>query len=382
MTARIARFELLDYLRFSAALLVVAFHWFFNGIENGKVTSIDQTSISGFAVYGEFGVHLFFIISGFVISRSADDRTAARFAVGRAIRLYPAFWAGLIATTLVVTLWGREAMQVTVAQFIANLTMASTVFRQPFIDGVYWTLLYELSFYLLIFFFLLAKQGRRLDRFYPLWAIGMLVVGLVAPSIGGLPYLGGFYAFFAGGAILASIQKRGLSPLRAIGLAASISTAIVFVHRNNLLFNQTSSSDRIVGIPESITATLFVLVGLMLIPAVAAWRLPFSKPLSDLTYPIYLIHAHIGYVVLNQLATPANQVLVYFLMFIGLIAAATLLHRTIEVQLKTVWFVLFDGLIGRPLRWIGQLDASQSRSKPQKKKDAGTGVGTDQKGSH
>ena len=36
------RIELLDYGRFFAALSVVAFHYFFNGIANGKVSSISH----------------------------------------------------------------------------------------------------------------------------------------------------------------------------------------------------------------------------------------------------------------------------------------------------------------------------------------------------
>ena len=354
MTVTTARFELLDYLRLSAALMVVAFHWIFNGIENGKVESIAHTPLAPIAVYGEFGVHLFFIISGFVISRSAEGRTAARFAVGRAIRLYPAFWAGMLATTAVVTLGGTLVMQVTVPQFLANLTMAPTIFRQPFIDGVYWTLLYELSFYLLIFLFLVTKNGRHLESFYPLWGIAMLAIALGAPQISGLPFLGGYYAFFAGGALLASIQKHGVSPMRLIGLAASVTTGVLFVHRNVAHLNDTRSVDQVPGVPELIVITLFALVALMLIPRLAALSLPLSKPMSDLTYPIYLLHAHIGYVVLNSFATTTNAGWVYAMMFVGLLVSAFLLHEIVEVRMSNFWFAFFDRSIGRFLRWVGR----------------------------
>lgn len=62
------RLELLDYSRFFAAIIVVAFHYTFNGINNGKIASIDyMPSVVSITKYGYIGVELFFMVSGYVI---------------------------------------------------------------------------------------------------------------------------------------------------------------------------------------------------------------------------------------------------------------------------------------------------------------------------
>ena len=53
------------------------------------------------ARYGFFGVELFFLISGFVIGMSGMGRSLGEFFVARVVRLYPAYWFAVIATTLV-----------------------------------------------------------------------------------------------------------------------------------------------------------------------------------------------------------------------------------------------------------------------------------------
>ncbi|MEL7088997.1 MAG: acyltransferase family protein [Planctomycetota bacterium] len=87
-----SRIQLLDYGRFGAAIAVVGYHWFFNGIHNGKIDSLELQPWAVESVkYGYLGVEFFFMISGYVIFFSAKNRSAAQFATLRATRLYPAF---------------------------------------------------------------------------------------------------------------------------------------------------------------------------------------------------------------------------------------------------------------------------------------------------
>lgn len=153
--ARHRRLELLDVLRFGAALMVVCFHWLFNGISNGKVDSVPFTPFAPVAIYGVYGVHLFFLISGFVIAESARGKSAGQFVVSRGVRLFPAYWVAMLVTTVVVNVWGTAELHVSGGQFLANLTMMPALFRQLAVDGVYWTLTIELTFYLLVLVVLL-----------------------------------------------------------------------------------------------------------------------------------------------------------------------------------------------------------------------------------
>lgn len=83
------RVELLDYARFSAALSVLAFHYLFAGIRNGKLSSLSYIPVvTDIAKYGYLGVELFFMISGYVIFATAKDKSPGQFIVSRIARLY------------------------------------------------------------------------------------------------------------------------------------------------------------------------------------------------------------------------------------------------------------------------------------------------------
>src|SRR5260370_13393885 len=98
---------------------------------------------------GHFGVELFFIISGFVIMMTIERKKAVRdFAISRFTRLMPAFLAALVMASVILIFWPMPPMDTpTFPQFLANLTMAPSLFGQKVVDLPYWTLTYELVFY-------------------------------------------------------------------------------------------------------------------------------------------------------------------------------------------------------------------------------------------
>src|SRR4029450_9354485 len=98
---------------------------------------------------GHFGVELFFIISGFVILMTIErKKTVREFAVSRTARLMPAFLAALILATAIRAVSPVPLLDTpTVPQFLANVTMAPPLLRQNAMDMPYWTLTYELVFY-------------------------------------------------------------------------------------------------------------------------------------------------------------------------------------------------------------------------------------------
>ena len=85
----------LDLVRFLAALAVVLYHY--TAVRN----SFEM--LSAITRFGYLGVPLFFIISGYVITLSAKNRSAAEFAISRFVRLYPAFWFSVAFTVVIVS---------------------------------------------------------------------------------------------------------------------------------------------------------------------------------------------------------------------------------------------------------------------------------------
>ncbi|MGO2820691.1 MAG: acyltransferase family protein [Brachybacterium tyrofermentans] len=328
------RVEIIDYLRLIAAFSVVAFHYLYNGIENGKLSSLEHEPIAQIAQYGYLGVNLFFMISGYVILASVTGKSAHQFAVGRALRLYPAFWVALLITTAFSLVIGGHGMGISVPEFLANLTMVPELLDQPLVDGVYWTLLYEIQFYVLVFLLVLFRQGHRLEMLMPAWAILMLYLTVAAPEMtSSAPYLGGYFVWFAAGAIIASIAESGWSAYKAVGLLAAYLPISHFE----------------LSLLTGLKTVVFLVPLVVLIPAVRQLRLPGSKTAGALTYPLYLLHAHIGYMLLSTFATEQNKWVVYPVVVLLVVALAYALHVTVERHPVSRRFSAwaFHGTLGR-----------------------------------
>src|SRR4029077_11654108 len=97
--------------------------------------------------YGYFGVQLFFVISGFVIAYSARDRSFIDFTIARVARIYPGFVVCMTATFLITVVLGAPRFHATINQWLANLAIVAPAFKQAFMDGAYWSIVYEIIFY-------------------------------------------------------------------------------------------------------------------------------------------------------------------------------------------------------------------------------------------
>jgi peptidoglycan/LPS O-acetylase OafA/YrhL len=170
-TANHQRFAEIDLFRFFAAISVVANHYLFRGPVSGAMPGYQFPVLGEWARYGFLGVHLFFMISGFVIAFSVRDRSSSEFLWSRASRLYPAFWFAILITTFVVQLAQAEKYQLHWWQVLANFTMLNHLFGIPAVDGAYWSLYVELHFYSLVWFMILLGQQHRELFWLSLWLL-------------------------------------------------------------------------------------------------------------------------------------------------------------------------------------------------------------------
>lgn len=337
------RLDLLDYGRLAAALSVMAFHYFFNGIRNGKIASISAVpELAGVAVYGHLGVQFFFMISGYVIFFSAAGRRPSEFLVARALRLFPAFWIAVLLTSLCAMLLAGPAMDVTLPEVLINLTMVPTLFGVGFVDGVYWTLQLELAFYALVLCALLAGLGKRLETLVLLWPLAILAFTLADHSW--VPLLGGYYSFFAAGAVLAvARERRSLAPLLAALLCAGLCVSQA-MHKAQLT-PMPGHSPLVVG---AVVLLMFVFFLVLNTRAGTALSLPGARLAGALTYPLYLVHAHIGYMLLSRFGNDGNRSLAYPAVIATVLACAGAVHWG-ERRLQPAARKLFERLLGRPM---------------------------------
>jgi peptidoglycan/LPS O-acetylase OafA/YrhL len=177
------RLRELDALRGLAAVAVVIHHYL-----SGYAAHVGHASSFPWRFdAGQFGVHLFFMISGFVILMTLErTRTAGDFLVSRFARLYPAYWVALAMSAALLVVLPLPGLAVSGAQVAVNATMFQRLLHVPNVDGVYWTLGLELLFY--GFMLALWRIGalRRVRLVVALW-LGLDLAWAVAVRAAGWP---------------------------------------------------------------------------------------------------------------------------------------------------------------------------------------------------
>jgi peptidoglycan/LPS O-acetylase OafA/YrhL len=333
----------IDVIRFAAAAAVMVFHLGFSDrallltvasplgtAAPHPITQLFFTSAPTFPVLAPFtwfawvGVEIFFVISGFVIANSAQGVISDTFARRRIVRLMPAVWICSTLTFVVLALSFPHSLPALMRIYARSLILFP---RQPWIDGVYWTLCVEFGFYALIFLLLLINQFKRIELIMSVIGIVGTIFLLAAILTGhGMRMEKSFTldvllfrhgCLFAAGVLLWLITERGLTPARigvlAICLVGGLAEIVLTSHEKNI-------AGAFTGNP--VVPSVVWLLGVAAIWAsvqfngqahqvFGRWSIAIRR-MGLMTYPLYLLHAEIGFAILNTFSalTPAIDLLV------------------------------------------------------------------------
>jgi peptidoglycan/LPS O-acetylase OafA/YrhL len=345
----------LDGLRFLAALAVVMFHYAFRGEAVGVMPSLNLPGwFMNVSQNGYLGVNLFFMISGFVIAWSAHERPALDFAAARLARLYPAHLAAMTITFLVTLQFGAPHFSADWPQYAANLTMLAPLFGQPFMDGAYWSIVLELFFYAWVFLFLaLGVFEKHCTRIVLVWlAIALLNEHLLHIKVIRVLFLTEFAGFFSAGILMyrwrAGLADLATLPLMALSLGVSVRTSV------NLL--QVIEQDYQTAFSGPLTALLVTTLYAVLYAATSPRpsRIPprIFLTLGAISYPLYLLHQHIGYIALNRLAAPVGGFTALMIVTLGVIVLAALVWAGVEKPLRSPLRRALLSLVERVTRFL------------------------------
>lgn len=314
----------IDFLRFLAASLVMVYHLGFISWASpyAQTNIFDSLAVlTPFIGTGWVGVHIFFVISGFVIAYTANGASPLGFVNRRIARLAPTVW---ICATLSIPFLMIDGVQL---QSIISKYFASLFFL-PYLDKVassYWTLSVEIVFYALILTALCVNLFRKIEFFAIIlgaasslmWALYYLqftvplgVVGKIAVTLGGKPNYAIFLmqhgVFFAIGLLAWLVSYSGWTSRRV----ASIGVFAVFGVL--AIIAETAKSSAWTGVvTNSATPTMVFAASLILMAGSIKYNSYFAslfirnaawiKTLGLMTYPLYLIHEPVGHFVLSNL---------------------------------------------------------------------------------
>lgn len=291
----------LESLRGLAAVSVVGFHAY--GATN-------DTIVTGMAP-----VVLFFVLSGFVLTRSLErDSSPIAFFRNRAIRLFPA--AGATVLLFAALHWAFGFSVGYAADFSPLNVLLNALMIRSDINGVMWSMTVEcFASPLILAAFLLQKRFGHL----PLLAIsGLLFLlsfwGDYAHLLGGFTNLAPLYAFVIG-VLLHDVCANARPPrhLREIAVAAAIALVVCGLRKQTawtILGETAASAALIYAVAVSGAERVFALLDTT--PA---------RFMGKISYSFYLLHP------------------------IGMFLAA-------NVSDRFGWFFVLATLFSTPMAWV------------------------------
>ena len=162
----------LDALRGYAALVVVLFHLSPSVLGSERHLAIYRT-----LDFGKYGVLLFFLVSGYVIPMSLEKHgSLRRFWIGRLFRIYPAYLFATVFLIICTATVPAVLRGETVSSVLGHATMLSDPLGLRGAVRVFWTLSYEMVFYLVV----AGLFAWRLHRHSGWWASGLATVAVLA----------------------------------------------------------------------------------------------------------------------------------------------------------------------------------------------------------
>lgn len=325
MSREAGRLAGLDVLRGLAAAAVMLHHHgeYYDALYSGRTPLFINLHA------GHFGVELFFIISGFVILMTVERKNTVRdFAVSRFTRLMPTFLAALVLATMILSQWPMPPLQMpTPRQFLANLTMAAELLGERYVDLPYWTLTYELMFYVLMAGALALGRLRSLEWLGLLAiAAGLAFLAMVDVKLHrrtSIVLLVGYSNFFLIGICLYRIHMRTARPITWIALALAV--AVTALGGGERAFYASSALYLI------LTATFTALVWFATGPYGSTLAWPPLVFLGRISYPLYLVHVGLGYPLIRCLTDSGWSTLAGVIAAgLASVAVASILHYVVE----------------------------------------------------
>jgi peptidoglycan/LPS O-acetylase OafA/YrhL len=179
-------------------MMVVVYH-LYGALEESVKTWIPSV-LDSLLRQGNLGVDVFFVLSGFAISHSVRNGNytlgyLARFALRRSIRLDPPLWVTIAAELILIKLALRFYPDLgtpmpSVGQVVANITYLQHFVASRDIVPVFWSLTYEVQFYLVTVLSLVIWQHTVERRDPPHWkAVGAGAVASLALLYSALLFL-------------------------------------------------------------------------------------------------------------------------------------------------------------------------------------------------
>ncbi|EGQ9052477.1 TPA: acyltransferase family protein [Vibrio parahaemolyticus] len=293
------RYKQLDGLRGIAATIVVLYHFLYQYPVRYDDNVID------FAYFGIYGVQLFFILSGFVIFISVDNKDRMGFFKSRVLRLYPVYWLGCFYTFFILS-FGTVNVPQNVSQLLINLTMLQSFFGVEHIDGTYWTLTYEILFYLYAITLFKSKKFRfeKLTAILTFQLIYVFIksIELNFPRFAEAIFILQFMHYFCMGMCLYLLKNYFINIKQALFLV------LMALINNYLAYGFANSV---------VVASVYIVFVFCVYDKLKFFECKALCFLGGISYALYISHQYVGYEIMHIIQSDISNI--YISTFLTLI---------------------------------------------------------------
>jgi peptidoglycan/LPS O-acetylase OafA/YrhL len=308
----------INSLRGLAATAICFYHFVLS-----TANYVEEVWVRTFFYYTQYGVPLFFVISGIVLPLAMLNNDYKlkhwfTFMLKRLIRLEPPYLVSLVFATAYLIFQGYR--HTGVLAFSGSNFLLHLGYLIPFVEGqqwinpIYWSLAVEFQFYLLLSIAFLVLKHPLFSRRFPMY---LLLLGASFLSSEKALIFRWLPLFMVG--IVYVLRQQKIIPFKEFILVSLASFILIYY---------------CLDFPNLCVA-IFTLSIVHYIPN---YNPKYSNWLGKISYSLYLIHLIIGQAFVNFLShsyrLPYQKVLVILLAYLLSLFSAWLLYKYIELPSK------------------------------------------------
>jgi len=339
----------LDGLRALAVVMVLVFHsWY----EQPGYLQPGQNPYQYPLNYGRTGVHLFFVLSGFLLFLPyarcmfgmQSQPSAKLFYVRRLLRVGPAYWVCLALLVVAAPITVSALRDATLHVFFLSNAFPQTTFS---INAVFWTMAVEVQYYAVLP--LIGWTAMRLShKWNPMGATVGVIGALLLISVSSNYFVK--TSTFSRVPILSGLLLGEYSlPFWLAIFGVGIASSIVYVYLTAVRQTTSHATLRTWG-NRALVAGLCVALGIVFIPG--AYRLPFKDIVFGAAYSALLLGVLFGTPLVSALFASRPVRFVGFISYSCYLWHAVVIHA-VDAQLPTGMptseIVVISFLLGGPL---------------------------------
>ncbi|MEB3191773.1 MAG: acyltransferase [Snowella sp.] len=335
------RLAWLDSLRALAVILVVWDHLVGEFLARSNLSWLPNDFLNYYVFeplaicqYGGFiGVSIFFLISGYIIIKTAQKENHIEFAIKRTLRIFPLLCFVVLVVVLLTTMGilPSPVEQLTLPIILSNIFLYNYFqIPQVILVGVAWSLVVEVIFYLIVFLFLPLIHHEKFCWLFPV--VTLIISAFIfkfARSFGD-----NFYLFAVSFIYIPVLSFGSLIYYFEIGkirlwlfILSSFSAWVLFLHGTSLFYPNFLQPD------ESYPISLFWAIAIFSLAWVCREALPSQRIINMIalsSYSIYLLHGLFGFILLPLLINRIGYSAALLISLVTITFLATITYFWIE----------------------------------------------------